>query len=310
MICCKCKSQQVIKKGKRKTKQGMVQRYWCKNCRHLFVHRLFKHKTYGAALIRAAITLYNQGFTLEEVTRLVSRRFKVRISRSSVHRWVDEQRTCCTYSLLRAGMVKRYGKDLVVSKPFEYQGLAYNFKYHVGKLGLCGEQFPSLASYIQRCGEGTPSFFDSITHRCSRFRLRVDIHKKVSEHLVCAQTGLALGTVASKKMRHSLVETFLLVNDHTTVAVEVPIWFWEKRLDIGIAGHIDVVQVHEGLVYILDYKPEAAREKDEYVASQLFLYARGLSFRASLPLCRIRCGWFDEQLYVEFEPDKAEVQYR
>jgi len=67
--------------------------------------------------------------------------------------------------------------------------------------------------------------------------------------------------------------------------------------------------VRNNLVYILDYKPAAAREKDETVASQLYLYASGLSFRISVPLDKFRCAWFDDKNYYEFEPKKAKVGY-
>lgn len=77
----------------------------------------------------------------------------------------------------------------------------------------------------------------------------------------------------------------------------------------GITGHIDLLQMRNDLVYVLDYKPEAAREKDETVASQLYLYASGLSFRISVPLDKFRCTWFDDKNYYEFEPKKAEVRY-
>jgi ATP-dependent exoDNAse (exonuclease V) beta subunit len=87
------------------------------------------------------------------------------------------------------------------------------------------------------------------------------------------------------------------------------VWLWEKNLRLSIAGHIDIIQISQGYVYILDYKPDAAREKDDRVASQLYLYALGLSFRAAIPLSRIRCAWFDDKEYFEFEPIKAQVRY-
>jgi len=44
----------------------------------------------------------------------------------------------------------------------------------------------------------------------------------------------------------------MLINDSSTIACEVPIWLWEKNLDIGISSHIDTLQVRNGLVYILE----------------------------------------------------------
>ncbi|HMA83261.1 MAG TPA: hypothetical protein VKP59_03435, partial [Candidatus Thermoplasmatota archaeon] len=49
-----------------------------------------------------------------------------------------------------------------------------------------------------------------------------------------------------------------------TVAVEVPVWYWEKRVGDGVTGHIDLLQIRNDMVYILDYKPKAAKEKKGY----------------------------------------------
>ena len=92
----------------------------------------------------------------------------------------------------------------------------------------------------------------------------------------------------------------MLVNDSSTTAVEVPVWFWDKREDAGISGHIDILQIRGGKVHILDYKPEA--EKKKKAAGQLIFYARELSYRTGLPLDHFRCAWFDEKDYFEFNP--------
>ena len=71
---------------------------------------------------------------------------------------------------------------------------------------------------------------------------------------------------------------------------------------------IDILQVRYGKIYILDYKPNAAKEKE--APSQLYLYALGLSFRTGISMDRIRCAWFDETKYYEFEPRKAVVKWQ
>ncbi len=257
------------------------------------------------------MTFYNQGFTLEETTKVLNKRFKSTITKSSIQRWIQEYQGICTYASLRAGLMKRYGKDSVVSKTFDYRGLAYNFKYHKGKLEVLGREYPSLVSFIKRCEAGCPPFFNAIENRCSQLGLEVTIEKtvSVSENQMCRRAALAVSSAPTKKKRHSLVENFMLINDDATVAVEVPVWLWEKNLKLSIAGHIDLIQIAQGQVYILDYKPDAAQEKEEHVASQLYLYASGLSFRTSIPLSRIRCAWFDDREYFEFEPTKAKVHY-
>jgi hypothetical protein len=124
----------------------------------------------------------------------------------------------------------------------------------------------------------------------------------------CMLAALALTACTNKTQRHSFVERFMLINDSSTIACEVPVWFWEKNLDSGVCGHIDILQMRRGRLYVLDYKPAAGAENETKVASQLYHYASGLSFRTSIPLKMFRCAWFDENAYYEFNPIETKVK--
>ena len=67
-----------------------------------------------------------------------------------------------------------------------------------------------------------------------------------------------------------------------------------------ITGHIDSLQLRSGFLHILDYKPEAAKEK--HAVTQLTIYALALSRRTGLPVKAFKCAWFDERDYFEFFP--------
>jgi len=59
------------------------------------------------------------------------------------------------------------------------------------------------------------------------------------------------------------------------------------------------LQIRNGLIRILDYKPEA----DKIVPiEQLTIYALALSRKLNLPLYYFKCAWFDENGYYEFFP--------
>jgi ATP-dependent exoDNAse (exonuclease V) beta subunit len=103
----------------------------------------------------------------------------------------------------------------------------------------------------------------------------------------------------------------MLLNDSVTVAVEVPVYLtWEdvayyraRGCNLGIdaeviTGHIDFLQIRNGYVHILDYKPEARKEKHAHV--QLTIYALALARRTDFPLKMFKCVWFDEKDYFEF----------
>ena len=98
-----------------------------------------------------------------------------------------------------------------------------------------------------------------------------------------------------------------------TVAVEIPVYLTRDDLAYyrsrgfnlpfdsdTITGHIDFLQVRNGYLHILDYKPEARRERHAHI--QLTIYALALSRRARLPLKMFKCAWFDERDYFEFFP--------
>ncbi len=97
----------------------------------------------------------------------------------------------------------------------------------------------------------------------------------------------------------------MLINGSTTIATEIPVYltndnikyFRERGFSINlenyrtpIVGHIDLIQIRNGFVNILDYKPNA--NKTEAV-QQLTLYALALASRAKLALRNFKCAWFD-----------------
>jgi len=302
MRCPHCKSLNLVKRGRRKTKSGFKQLYQCKDCRLRFSDSQLANKTYPAQVILRAISYYNLGHSLESAARAVSGRYKCQVSKSSVGTWVRETASVCTYRNLRETIGRRYGGAGLISKTFEHGGLAYNFKYHQGKLRyLCQSRFPTLAQYVTRFYEqGCPDFFNSIPERCSQTKVRVTARRKNSRNQACRLAELALLTCRHNRERHERVEEFMLINDSSTVAVEVPVWLYERSLDARLNGHIDILQVRRGLIYVLDYKPQADK-----VMSQLYWYATGLAFRTKLPLEFFRCAWFDEISYFEFDPNEV-----
>jgi hypothetical protein len=54
------------------------------------------------------------------------------------------------------------------------------------------------------------------------------------------------------------------------------------------------------ITYLLDYKPEARKEK--HAITQLTIYALALSRRTGLSVRAFKCAWFDERDYFEFFP--------
>jgi len=66
-----------------------------------------------------------------------------------------------------------------------------------------------------------------------------------------------------------------------------------------LTGHVDFVQVRNGQIHLLDYKPNAKKERP---IEQLTWYALALSRLTGLRLYEFKCAWFDETDYFEFYP--------
>jgi transposase-like protein len=303
--CPYCGKKYVVKRGLRKSRFGKKQLYFCKLCRRKFVDRSFRHRTYSPRVIYHSLISYNLGNTLEQTSKLVNRRFKVRTSPSTIHTWIKEFRQLCPISAARKQFLNGIEEPLV-SSTFIHQELEYRFLCHLGKLRAAETSFPSLAGYVRQFEKGCPDAFFKAGSRCSQpiFTVRAPVRKE--RNLACEMAGFAVKAARTNYERHGLVENFFLASDLATIACEVPVWYWEKSVDIGVTGHIDILQVRNGLVYIMDYKPLAHKEKSAH--RQLYHYASALSFRAGVPMKQIRCAWFDSNSYYEYSPSEAEVK--
>ena len=302
-IKCKyCNSIDIVKRGLRKLKKGKKQVFSCKNCDKRFTLDVSKKK-FDVKIILNAVNAYNQGYSLDEVCDLILRRHKVVVGRSSVLRWCKE--FGLGYLDIKDRLIGKYGSNLIIGRVFKHSGLLYNFKFHKGKLKEFGK-FLGLKNFIFDLSKGVDGRIFNSENRCSKLKEKVSVNARVSENIKLNKViGDALKIVRNNKQRHDVVENFLLNCDRDTVAVEVPIWYWDKIQDRSICGHIDILQVKNGKVWVLDYKPNASSENVDKVVSQLYNYALGLSFRSKVDLKNIKCGWFDENKIFSFDADKV-----
>ena len=256
-------------------------------------------------VIYHALNCYHLGYTLRESSKEVNKKFKVKTSKSTVHFWIHEFQDFCPISSIR----KKYAGygSVLFTKRFEHENLDYLFMYHKYKLDVLARgRFPGLARYITDFERGCPDVFFEVGERCSKPMFEVQVKTRRQVNLACKMAAFAIYAARKNLERHKIVERFMLINDTATIACEVPVWYWDKKIDAGITGHIDMIQVRNNLVYLIDYKPNAS--KDKKAANQLYHYASALSYRAKVPLDSIRCAWFDEESYYEYDPSTAKVK--
>ena len=294
--CPICNKKDIVYNGWNQNKQM----YYCKNCKKKFIRSELKNYNYDPSIIVGAISYYNLGKPLSEVVQLINKKYKITLTNNLIYSWILDYYKICNFKKIRSYILKNYNGGIIDAFSFNHHDFTYNFMFHRPKLNILCDNFPNLLNYILKMKELFPNDFFNKDIQHSKFRIDINFREEGKYNLACKLADFSLKACNKNFERHKFVENFMLINDSSTVACEVPVWFWEKYLDIGICGHIDILQIRRGKIYVLAYKPDDIKDKN--VASKLFLYASGLSFRTKIPLMRFRCAWFNQNNYYEFNP--------
>ncbi len=339
IVCTNCSSKNVTKFGKRNNKFRTIQLYCCKNCGKKFSLQKTCCKSYPANVILNSILTYNLGYSLEETSRVIAKKYKRKVPLTTISSWLKCYKDVCAYYRLREEAKKLYRPNfLIFSKKF-YHEQVYKFQVHKAKLDLLlqdtnfskHKRFLPVKDYLEKIPtENFPHHIfrpkkgaeenledkQEFERRSSQLKMGLlPVTKLSKNNLANKLAGLALQLAKMNKERHEKVQEFMLVNDSVTVAVEVPVYlthddieYFRKRGFVlnfedyrtPITGHIDVLQVRNNMIHILDYNPEA--EKEKKAVRQLTIYALALASRTKLPISYFKCAWFDEKNYFEFFP--------
>jgi transposase-like protein len=248
--------------------------------------------------------------------------------------WINEYKELCRYERLRPYAIKMCKpKDTVEVVSMAHRQL-YRFRYHRPKTSLMLTEFKNrnlrrLQEYLNAVSSETPHQYFQEGERMSDVRSKfstADMIVKSKNNYANRLAKFVLQTVSENKARHEALQRFFIANDSCTVATEVPVYI--RREDIEhmenvlkfkisddnkiefkgkknvnmprlLTGHIDLVQIRNGQVHIMDYKPNAAKERP---IEQLTWYALALSRLTGLRLFEFTCAWFDEKDYFQFFP--------
>lgn len=353
--CPHCGCKRLTRKGIREKKLERVQLWQCTYCRRVFTPapHSARNTTYPPRVIFDAITTYNLGYSLAEAARRTQASRGVRITTSSLSRWLTAHRQLATYARLRARGLALFPARKTICAVKLYHRQVCEYAYHRPKLALLGRELTSAPSSRKPAVKSKPptsansndipnksarfaqlaDFLESVPARCPHALFTASArasqthappfiaeNKRMAvrkENTATRIAALILPTVGSNHQRHSRLQKFMLANDSVTVAVEIPIWLTEsdiaaieRRWGIEllprqgseprvITGHIDFLQIRNGAIHILDYKPDASTNKP---FAQLTIYALALSHLTGIPLFDFKCAWFNEHDYCEFFP--------
>jgi hypothetical protein len=344
--CPRCASRKLATKGRRGKKLETLRLYQCRTCDHRFSAgpRGLRNKTYPAGEIIDALTDYNRGHSLEETAKRLSSRHGHCVAASTISRWLSSHPRLTTYRRLRAKGCRQFSPQLIIRVSKLYHAQVYEYGYHRAKLTFLREgalddrragdtRFAGLADFLERVPRTCPHELfrredgaraSSLANSFLKLERLLVLEK---QNAATEMAALIVPACGSNHDRHPRLQRFMLANDSTTIAVEVPIWLHEDDISAleakfgvaivpkqplhpdnpaaghrprSITGHIDFLQVRNGAIHILDYKPDARTNKP---MAQLTIYALALTrLVPGLRLFDIKCAWFNEHCYNEFLP--------
>ena len=334
LTCPYCEGTAIAKDGSRARKHGSVQLFRCTFCDRRFTPLTTKHRTYPVRVILETLSRYNRLLPLSRVLARIKAKFGITVPTSTARRWITDFAPYLPFLRLRDA-ARRHGRPAhrAIVEHRLHHGQVYDFKYHCTKTDLVLATDPRIAplaplrAYLDSIPEACPhELFLKETPRASQAKTVFcvgDVRITARHDNTAVQSArFALQSVARDKHRHEVLQEFMLVNDSVTVAVEVPIVLthldirhYRESLGFDVplpfaegdvyTEHIDLVQIRNGQVHILDYKPDATHVKP---IEQLMIYALALARRTTLRLYHFRCAWFDDRNYFEFYP--PHVVYR
>ena len=201
---------------------------------------------------------------------------------------------------------------IIKSVRLEHKGGIYIYRLHTPKVDkLCANGLGNLKTFLNDVFDKCPNHYFNGGPRGSalKFRLPVDLISIPGHDIATyARNGLEVNKERFKHA-HPQVQSYLIENDPTTVAMEVPLWMEQHEMkefvDLfgtiePLTGHIDILRVENDYVWVWDYKPNA--EKEKYAATQVYFYAYMLSKRTHIPITQFRCGYFDDNHTYAFKP--------
>lgn len=337
--CPHCGSHVLTRRGTRKKKLEIVQLWRCSSCKRVFTPgpRALRNKTYPLRVILSALTDYDTGYTLQETAAVLKKKTGRSVSPSTIMSWLHEYKQHCSYRRLRGDGLARFPAEQTIRSIKLYHRQVYAYAYHRPKLefvrkGTLDEKrrgdtgFAPLADFLESVPTTCPHDLfrreDDQNGRASQVRAeladvsRIIVNRK--ENAATQMAALIIPAVGNNKLRHETLQHFMLANDSVTIAIEIPIWLTETDIvaleqqhgiELAqrdgnkprvITGHIDFLQVRNGAVHVLDYKPDARMNKP---IAQLAIYALALTRRVpGLKLFDIKCAWFNEEEYCEIFP--------
>jgi transposase-like protein len=299
---CSNSNKYIIKSGIRQTQEGIIQKYYCKHCKKYFTDKTQPYTHYPLHIILYTLQQYNKGYPVKKAKTLTGKKYRYSPPERTIYSWIKRYQNTLTFLKLR----KQYTIDpenVTTTQRFHHQQI-YPFTYHHLKLNLRSKQLPQLKRYINWVERKLPTTMFLSGPRASQDHTKQDVNIKQKETIASDLTRFALVMQKKNQSAHEAVEQFFLLNDSSTVCVELPVFLKPDEtklfdIDTTLTGHIDIIQIRNNKLVIMDYKPNLRRPKR--FAGQLIAYKQALHKRTQIPEDHIITTVFNEHAYYEFD---------
>lgn len=330
-VCPYCQGTDFAKFGFRLKKLEKVQIFYCNHCQKRFTPLVTKNKTYPVSVILNSLILFNKFLEPDQIADRINEQYGLKVSVNTIANWIKEYERLIPFKRMREylkGKLRKNElnlKEMVAEQKLFHQQI-YDFKYHRLKTNLILEE--DFKNYKQKSikdfleliiAECPHQVFKESSLRASEFKniFNLDGVRIISKkNRANEMARFVMQAVANNKERHKAIQDFALFCDSVTIAVETPVLLdkddvshframlnfnvpLELKDGAVITGHIDILQLRNGIVHIMDFKPSAKKYKP---IDQLTIYALALSRLTGLRLHSFKCAWFDEDDYFEFFP--------
>ncbi len=285
-----------------------------------------KNRTYPLRIIIDSLTLYNKFVPIEKIPEMIKNSYGIDVAPRTISNWLKEFEAYAPFLRMREFAEKKYDRKDAIAESKMFHKQIYDFKFHRAKTDIILQEefrhckFKPLQQFLELVIAECPNqIFQQETKRASEYKgiFNFDAVKFVPKTNAAVKiANFVMQAVSNNKMRHEILQDFMVANDSVTVAAEVPVLLdaddvrhYKHELNFSIpfsldegeylTGHIDLIQVRNGSIYIMDFKPSAAKERP---VDQLTIYALALSRLTGLRLYHFKCAWFDDKNYYEFFP--------
>jgi transposase-like protein len=260
-VCPTCHGRRIVRDGVRKNTFRQLQIYWCKDCRaHFSSLTGLKGVKYPPRLIARAVSLYNGGYSQEEVARRIASEHRIAVPRRTISDWISGYRPITTFHRLRAAAVEQFGHNMLRQRTLDHQQV-YEYKLHLAKLARMTEAVPpnvaaKAKTYLLSIFDDFPDslFREEPTSnldqqvaaddarqkpplpttalRSSKSRFETLPFARVEkQNLANDLAAFGLLLARRNKDRHASVQDFMLANDSCTVACEVPVYLYPSEIE-------------------------------------------------------------------------------